>query len=293
VGVLSIQALQAQAYGERERLVFRSVCTWAAVALENARVCQALESAQDALLKAQDAEREARLAAERATQLKTEFLANTSHDLRTPLASLHGYLETLVLRGHEVSATDRKRYLETALRLSAKVNRLAGELQELALLESGAVQPAPERFEFATLVREVLRKQELPASRRSHRMACQFDDGLPEAWADMGMIERVLTNLLDNAVQHAPPGSEIRVEVEQCADGLVVTLLDNGPGIAPALRHDLFKRSSSVAQSHRPGGGGLGLLIVQRLLQCHGSDISLLDRPGWGAVFSFVVPTCR
>ena len=117
---------------------------------------------------------------------------------------------------------------------------------------------------------------------------------LPDAWADPDMIDRALTNLLDNAIQYAPPGSEVcvdvRVDLPARPDELTVTVLDTGPGIPAELRDTLFTRPSTVAQAHRPGGGGLGLLIVQRLVQQHGCDIRLVPRAGPGAAFEFGVP---
>jgi signal transduction histidine kinase len=152
------------------------------------------------------------------------------------------------------------------------------------------------RLPLSELLVDVLRKLELAVSGRAQRVQLHLPHELPDAWADADMIERVLTNLLDNAIQHAPPGSDIRVEVAAPAqDRLHVTVLDTGPGVPTELRAELFHRPSPVAQSHRPGGGGLGLLIVQRLLQQHGCEIGLVQRAGCGAAFRFDLPAaaCR
>jgi signal transduction histidine kinase/tetratricopeptide (TPR) repeat protein len=243
IGALSVQSQQPDAYGERERLVLRSACAWAAIALDNAAAVEELEAAHRHLRLATEAERRAREQAELATQLKGEFLANVSHDLRTPLASLQGYLETLLLDPGAVSAADRERYLDAARAQSAKVNRLAEELSDLAKLESGAMLPLPMRFSLPELLVDVVRKIEWAVDARQQRvLVCRFGE-LPDAMADAGMIERVVTNLLDNAIAHAPAGSEIRLEIEApLASRLRVTVLDTGPGIAHELRADLFKR---------------------------------------------------
>jgi K+-sensing histidine kinase KdpD len=291
LGVLCIQSTRPQAYGEHERQVFRSICAWASIALDNAAVVAQLDAALHRLQQAHAAERSAREQLELATQLKLEFLGNISHDLRTPLASLHGYLETLLLGAGQVSETDQARYLSTALAQSAKVNRLAAELMDLAQLESGAMQPVFQRFKLPELLSDVLRKVELAASQKSQRVLFSLPPDLPQAWADPGMIERVFTNLLDNAIQHAPQGSEVRIEVQAQAGTLRLTVLDTGPGIPIELREGLFSRPSAAAQAHRPGGGGLGLLIVQRLLQQQGCEIRLIERAGFGAAFEFGVPS--
>jgi signal transduction histidine kinase len=291
IGVLSVQAERVDAYGERERLVFRSACAWAAIAVHNASVLAELDGARQQLQVATDAERRAREQAEQATQLKGEFLAHVSHDLRTPLASLQGYLETLLLEPRGVSDDDRARYLGAAVAQSAKVNRLAAELMVLAQLDTGAMPPTLARFSLSELLIAVVRKLELSVNARSHRVVIHLACDLPDAVADAGLIERVLTNLLDNAVTHAPQGSEIRIEIGADApEALRVTVLDTGPGIPEDLRSQLFNGPSPVAQPHRPGAGGLGLLIVQRLLQQHGCEIRLVQREGYGVGFDFELP---
>jgi len=245
-----------------------------------------------ALLQQAFAQMAARIASQwrelvRQDQQRRELVANISHDLRTPLTSLHGYLETLQLKADRLSAEERRRYLDTALGQSRKVGRLAQELFELARLEYGAVKPEKERFSLAELTHDVFQKFELAAEARSLTLTADFASDLPLVTADLGMIERVLTNLLDNAIRHTPEGGEVRVELRHHDGVVTVHVADTGPGIPAELRDDLFTRPSVMARAQRESGGGLGLVIVQRILSLHGSDIRLLDRPGRGAVFSF------
>jgi signal transduction histidine kinase len=293
IGALSIQSEQAGVYGERERLVFRSVCAWAAIALDNSVVVEKLQSARQQLLRASEAERLARERAELATQLKSDVMTNMSHDLRTPLASLHGYVETLLLQSDRVSRDDQARYLDAALAQSAKVNRMARELMELSQLEAGFLQPRLAAFSLTDLLLDVTRKLHLTAHRHSKQLTLNLPSELPRAMADPAMIERVFTNLLDNAIQHTPPGTSVLVEASAVEEHLEVTVLDTGPGIPVAARDELFKRPATVAQPHRPRGGGLGLLIVHQLLQQHQCKIRLVHRPGFGAVFSFSLPRAK
>ena len=221
-------------------------------------------------------------------QQRRELFANISHDLRTPLTSLHGYLETLLLKADTLGPVDRRRYLEIALGQSRKVGRLAQELFELARLEYGVVKPEKESFAVADLVQDVLQKFELAAETRHQRLVADVMPGLPVVTADLGMIERVLTNLLDNAIRHTPEGGEIVVQLRPEQAAVRVEISDTGPGIPGDQRQALFTRP---VFSSRPDGrsGGLGLMIVHRILQLHGSDIRLLPRPEKGAVFSFVL----
>jgi signal transduction histidine kinase len=219
-------------------------------------------------------------------QQRRELVANISHDLRTPLTSLHGYLETLRVKAPALSQAERLRYLDIALAQSRKVSRLAQELFELARLEYGVVQPESEPFLLPELVQDVLQKFELASKARQQRLVTDIPPGLPAIHADLGMIERVLTNLLDNAIRHTPPGGTIEWRLRPAPDGVEVQLSDTGPGVAEHVRKHLFTRPLFSA-SEREGPGGLGLVIVRRILQLHGSDIRLLTRPERGAVFRF------
>lgn len=222
-------------------------------------------------------------------QQRRELFANISHDLRTPLTSLHGYLETVLVKADTLSEADRRRYLEIALAQSVKVGRLAQELFELARLEYGVVQPQMENFALADLVQDVFQKFELAAQAASQRLVADIAPALPAVQADFGLIERVLTNLLDNAIRHAPPGGEIVVQLRAQLGGVQVEVSDTGPGIPPELREQLFVRPMFSSDGGR--SGGLGLVIVKRILQLHGSDVVLSQRAGKGGVFSFGLAT--
>ncbi|MCR6476270.1 HAMP domain-containing histidine kinase [Variovorax sp. ZS18.2.2] len=222
-------------------------------------------------------------------QQRRELFANISHDLRTPLTSLHGYLETLLLKAGTLSEEERRRYLEIALGQSRKVGRLAQELFELARLEYGVVKPEKENFALADLVQDVFQKFELAAEARHQQLKPDIAPGLPVVSADLGMIERVLTNLLDNAIRHTPAGGQIEVQLRPANAGVAVQVSDTGAGIPGELQKGLFVRPvfMSGARSDGSGSGGLGLVIVQRILQLHGSDIRLVPQAGKGAVFRF------
>jgi len=225
----------------------------------------------------------------RQDQQRRELIANISHDLRTPLTSLHGYLETLSLKTDTLGETERKRYLAIALAQSVKVGRLAQALFELARLEQGNVQPALEPFSLMDLVQDVFQKFELPAEARHIQLRAAIPPRLPNVCADLGMIERVLTNLLDNAIRHTPAGGSIDIDLAHKDGKVSVTLSDTGPGIPPEQRAGLFERPFSAGGAHR--GGGLGLLIVQRMLQLHHSQIRLVETAGTGTTFCFELPT--
>ncbi|WP_437883594.1 sensor histidine kinase [Pseudomonas sp. LRF_L74] len=225
----------------------------------------------------------------RQDQERRELIANVSHDLRTPLASVQGYLETLLLKDASLEPQERRRYLGIALDQSRKVGALAQSFFELARLEYGFVQIEPESFSMVDLVQDVFEKFELRAEASSVALLAEFPPRLPAVQADLGMIERVLSNLLDNALRHTPGGGHVRVVLAAAGDGVQVTVCDDGPGIAMELREGLFRRPFTVGGERR--GGGLGLHIVQRILHLHGRDIRLLDDPSQGAALRFSLST--
>ncbi|ACC74504.1 HAMP domain-containing sensor histidine kinase [Paraburkholderia phymatum] len=220
----------------------------------------------------------------RQDQERRELVANISHDLRTPLTSLHGYLETLSMKADSLSDAERKRYLAIALAQSVKVGRLAQSLFELARLEHGNVQLALEDFSLVDLLQDVFQKFELSAEARHIALRAGIAPRLPNVTADLGMIERVLTNLLDNAIRHTPDHGVVDVELAARDGKVSVTVSDTGPGMSEAVRARLFQRAFTSGGAHR---GGLGLLIVQRMLQLHDSQIRLVQREGAGTAFCF------
>lgn len=220
---------------------------------------------------------------------RRELVANVSHDLRTPLASLHGCLETLLVKDEVLAPAERRRYLGIAIDQSRRVGALAQSLFELARLEYGFVEPVCEPFSLTDLVQDVFQKFELAAQAQDVALRADFTGSPPPVHADLGMIERVLSNLLDNALRHTPAGGHVVIALAPDDDAVEITVSDTGTGIAADRRDGLFERPFTIGGA-RPGGG-LGLRIVHRILALHGSGIRLLDRPGPGASFAFSLPT--
>ena len=224
----------------------------------------------------------------RQSQDRRELVANISHDLRTPLASLHGYLEVLSVKDASLSPEERRRYLGIALDQSRKVGGLAQSLLELVRLEHGFVVPVVERFSLTDLVQDIFQKFELSAEAKAVILTPHFAPSIPGVHADLGLIERVLTNLLDNALRHTPNGGEVKVSLLPKGRFVEVTVSDSGAGIAAELREGLFLRPFNIGGARRDGG--LGLRIVHQILQLHGHRIELVDVPGQGATFRFALP---
>jgi len=225
-------------------------------------------------------------------ELRREMIANVSHDLRTPLTSMQGYLETMLRKSDQLTASERQQYLEVAVRQSQRVAHLAQELFELAKLELEEVQPTFEYFSVQELIQDVVQKFELAAKDKGVLINVQFHEDFPPVFADIAMIDRVLSNLIDNALRHTPGGGRVKLSLSlDSLNSVMICVEDSGVGIAHEHLPSLFARDSVLRKSPRKhSGGGLGLLISKRILELHGSTIDATSDQGSGAKFSFNLP---
>jgi signal transduction histidine kinase len=235
----------------------------------------------------------------RQDELRRELIANISHDIRTPLTSMQGYLETLARMDERLSAQERRRHLDVAVRQSHRVSHLAWQLFDLARLECQETRAQPEAFCIDELVQDIVQKFAIAAQKKSIALVAGVDAEQPlRVWADIGMIERAISNLVDNALRHTPEHGSVRVEACLGARGVEVRVADNGHGIPEDQLPGLLERGSSLRQMAVRRGGGLGLLIVKRILTLHDSSLHAVSRAGYGTAISFVLamqdaPTAR
>jgi two-component system OmpR family sensor kinase len=223
--------------------------------------------------------------------LRRELVANVSHDLRTPLATLHGYLETLSLKEGSLSPEDRTHYIEAAVRHSERLGRLIDELFELAKLDAGETRPHAEVFSLGELVQDVVQEFRLRASERGVRLEVHPTTELPFVEADIGMMERVLENLIENALRHTPENGRVTVRLGTAGLQVRVEVEDTGCGIAPEDLPRIFDRFYRAASNGaEAGGSGLGLAISKRILELHECPIDARSTPGQGATFAFDLP---
>ena len=234
-------------------------------------------------------------------QLRRELVANVSHDLRTPITHLQGYLETLQLKEDTLGQEERREYLAIATQQAERLGRLVGDLFELAKLDARQAPLDIEVFSMAEVVQDVVQKFKVPAMRRGVRIEPELEASPGMVSADLDLIERVLDNLIDNAVRHTPSGGRVTVAVREVSvDGqekIAIEVRDTGPGIESAdlpYIFDRFYRASRPAgdrkareRTQRSGGTGLGLAIAKRALELHASDLACDSVAGRGATFHF------
>ncbi|NRA51974.1 MAG: HAMP domain-containing histidine kinase [Phaeodactylibacter sp.] len=224
-------------------------------------------------------------------QLRQELIANVSHDLRTPLAIIRGYIETIQMKDESLTPEDRKRYLQTVLHSSERLGKLISQLFEYSKLEADQVVPEKEPFLLQELCQDVVFKYQVLADKKEIKLNWFGTKDLPMVFADIALVERVLQNLLDNALQHTPQGGDIGIYLKDAEKGVEVKIIDSGPGIPADKQAHIFERHRQLdtGEKAKPGAG-LGLAIVKKILEIHQVSIKVQNQPQKGAAFSFQLP---
>ncbi len=225
----------------------------------------------------------------RSDGLRRELVANVSHDTRTPLATIQGYLETILMKQNMLSADEVQRYIEISLHNTRYLNRLVSELFELSKLNAIHAEPSKEPFSISELIQDVVHKFRSLAEAKAMEINCQFDPRIPPVTGDIGMIERALSNLLDNAIRYAPENARVEIGLIPYEHHVRIKVSDSGPGIAaedvPYIFLPYYRGKRSPAKESQ--GTGLGLAITKRILELHNSDIQVTTEPDRGTTFSF------
>jgi signal transduction histidine kinase len=225
-------------------------------------------------------------------RLRRELVTNISHDLRTPLAAMQGYLETLMIKGESLSQEERARYLKIARRHAVRLGTLIDDLFELSKLESASVTPSLEAFSVPELVQDTAQEFQLEAERKGIRLSIALEAEAAFTFGDIGLIQRVLENLVRNAIRFTPKGGEITLSIAERPQSVTVAVSDTGPGIPEKDLPRIFDRfyRSDQGEEARSDSSGLGLAIVKRILDLHKSRITVTSKPDAGTRFEFDLP---
>lgn len=225
-------------------------------------------------------------------RIRRELLAHLSHDLRTPLATMQGYIETLSIKGNDLSHAEQQAYLATVQRNVSQLKRLIDQIFELAHLENGQVTVNLETFPIGELLHDILAKFTLKAAEKHITLklapqVCPF-----MVHSDIAKLERIITNLLENAIRHTDFDGEIVITVTQLSSQVKVSVTDNGSGISKediAYIFDARYRASNAIEDNTQHTG-LGLAISQKLSQVLNSELMVKSELGTGTCFSLSVP---
>ena len=227
-------------------------------------------------------------------EARQSLIAAVSHDLRTPLASLRVMVEAIADGVADDPATIR-RYVAAMERETASLGRLIDDLFELARLDAGQVRLRPEPTAIDALIAQTLDAMAAQADRQGVALGTRLEGDLPPVQVDPDRMQRVLYNLVQNAIRHTPAGGSVTVEALDRGAEVHVSVRDTGEGIPDADLPHVFERfyrgdKARSREAGAGGGAGLGLAIARRLVEAHGGRIWVAQPPGGGSVFSLALP---
>ena len=227
-------------------------------------------------------------------RLRRELVSNISHDLRTPLTAMQGYIETLIIKRDSMSAEDRERYLRIAQKHTVRLGTLIGDLFELSKLDAASVTPSVESFSLPELVQDIAQEFQIESERKNIALQIEVDNAAQDTMGDIGLIQRVLENLVRNAIQFTPEGGEVTISIAERRDSFAISVSDSGPGIAEEDVPRIFDRfyRARDGEEARSDSSGLGLAIVKRILDLHDSRILVISKRNAGTRFEFELPIC-
>lgn len=227
----------------------------------------------------------------RLENLRSDFVANVSHELKTPITSIKGFIETL-LDGAMNDPQEAGRFLQIVAKHADRLNAIINDLLTLSRLEQGDKQEMDlQNVRLAGLMNSAAEVCTHRASKKNITISIDCPDNL-SASVNPPLIEQALINLISNAVKYSNADKEVRVSAEAVEDGVVLSVKDSGYGIAPEHLERLFERFYRIdkGRSRQEGGTGLGLAIVKHIAQAHGGTVSVESTFGKGSAFSIFIP---
>ena len=226
-------------------------------------------------------------------RVRRQLLADVSHELMTPLTAIRGYLETLEMPSIALNDSTRTRYLGIVREESLRLERIVGDLLDLARLEAGGGEFRLEDVPIGPIFARVLERHGHSAGERGVALDSRGDQTILVR-ADPIRLEQALQNLAANALRHVPSGGRVVLDVERRDDGVALSVHDNGTGILPEHLPHIFDRfykaEASRSEGSETAGSGLGLSIVKTIVERHGGRIGVQSVPGVDTVFEIVLP---
>jgi two-component system, OmpR family, phosphate regulon sensor histidine kinase PhoR len=227
----------------------------------------------------------------RLERVRQDFVANVSHEFRTPLTAIQGFAETL-LGGALEDPAHRRRFVQIIRDHAARLARLTEDLLKLSRIEAGRLELEFRTVSIHQIVESCAETARFKAAQKKLALEVRLPEDLPNVRGDSNGLHEVLQNLLDNALQYTPPGGRIEVSASREDDKVVVTVSDTGIGIPQAEQGRIFERFYRVdaARSREAGGTGLGLSIARHIVEAHGGRLWVESAVGEGSRFHFSIP---
>jgi two-component system phosphate regulon sensor histidine kinase PhoR len=226
--------------------------------------------------------------------IRRDFVANVSHELRTPVASVRSAAETMRM-AMEQDPGAAGQFLDIIERNARRLGELIADLLDLSRLEAKEFRLNLEPIDVAEIITKTVAPYSERSATRNLRITLDIPDGCPRSVGDRHAFDRILTNLLDNALKYCPEGSNITIAACPVGQYVRIAVSDNGPGIEQRHLPRLFERFYRVDQGRgrHMGGTGLGLSIVKHLVEAMKGEVSVDSSPGQGSTFAFTLPVAR
>lgn len=227
----------------------------------------------------------------RLERARRDFIANISHEFKTPLTAIQGFAETL-LGGALEDDQNRSRFLEIIREHALRLGRLTDDLLKLAQIEAGQMQREIQPVSIAAIIDPCMDVSRIKADQKGLLLKAEYNADLPPLSGDLRALQEILQNLLDNAVHYTPPGGKILVKAVEEGPEAIISVSDTGIGIPKADQERIFERfyRADAARSRESGGTGLGLSIVKHLVESHGGRIRVESEVGQGSTFYVHLP---
>ena len=225
-------------------------------------------------------------------RMKDEFVLTASHELRSPLTSVQGFAELLLLEREKLTPKQAET-VEVILDNTRHLVRLLNDLLDLARSDAGRLTIRPEQTGATGLIEDAVRTMRAQLDARGQKLSLEIEPDLPQIEADRDRIRQVLVNLLTNANEYCPQGAKIGVKARRVDAEVEIDVIDDGPGIPEQQLEHIFERFSrgDAGETQRVGGTGLGLAISKSLIDLHGGTIGAESTPGEGSTFRIRLPT--
>jgi signal transduction histidine kinase len=225
------------------------------------------------------------------SRLKSDFVANVSHELKTPLALIRLYAETLEL-GRVPSQERRGEYYRVIGKESRRLTQLINNILDFSRIEAGRKEYRMVPSDAAHVVRDVVESYRFAIEKLGFTLELELADDLPALELDPEALSQALINLLNNAIKYSPEKKSIRVALRREADRVLLSVEDQGIGIPRSEHRRIFEKFYRVETSlvHTTKGSGLGLALVQHITEAHGGKVELKSAPGEGSTFTLSLP---
>lgn len=232
-------------------------------------------------------------------QVRKDFVANVSHELKTPVTAIKGFAETL-LENPSADPAEQRRFLEIINSQTARLGDIIEDLLTLSKLDQQTALPEVMPSDLVSLLKAICTGYEKAAEKKNITLSFSAEGDVPQVEINQALFRHAMENLLDNAVKYCPPGSSVSCAVSQASGGkpaVMIAVEDSGPGIPDAYKERVFERFFRIdkGRSREQGGTGLGLSIVRHVVNIHGGTIRAADRPDGlpGARFEIILPAVR